>query len=94
MNTVDIILILCLFFSLIIIFLIYKLLHNKNNIIYKCWVATDKDGKTFCYKDKPYRGNFFWISKKSGCFEIFPVDKLSWDDEPAEMIIIRKPKIT
>ena len=70
-------------------YVIYNIIRrSKCTIIYRGWVAVDKNGKTFCYKEKPERGNFFWIAHNCDYVEIHPINNLNWDDEPAEMVII------
>lgn len=60
------------------------------------WLATDKDGQSFVYKEKPHRAKYFkvdeyWDSDKDCYFidneavEVILGRNLTWEDEPVEI---------
>ena len=60
------------------------------------WVARDKDGEIFFYRDKPIRDNSFWYDSlpEGGYFglprDFFP--DVTWESEPLDVTIAIKPK--
>lgn len=51
-----------------------------------CWLAQDKDGKTYAYVGQPYRGDAMWMSDDDPVRLSGSYDFLDWEDpEPVEI---------
>lgn len=71
-----------------------KFFHKKHleEVVAKCFIARDRDGKLYVYREKPVRYNNVWVGE--GCFlQIDLLPQVKWEDkEPTPVEITIKLK--
>lgn len=57
------------------------------------WIARDKNGDLWLFKEKPYRKVYYWTSSDGDCQSLMNSDwfpEVKWEDEEPRELILTK----